>query len=167
MRRVIGVALAGALLLGAALPGEVSAWGGPRIGVFVGAGPFWWAPGFVAQPWPYFPRAYVYPPGVYYLGPYYSGPYYPPAYSYPPSVYVPPAYVPPAYVPPAIVQQTPRAYVQQNAGAAPAPPRYWYFCQDAEAYYPYVRECARGWTKVVPSSGGTVGAASQSGAEQD
>jgi hypothetical protein len=36
---------------------------------------------------------------------------------------------------------------------APAPPvqDYWYYCQDAGAYYPYVKECPGGWIKVVPS----------------
>jgi hypothetical protein len=157
MRRVMGVALAGVLLLGVALPGEVWAWGGPRVRVFVGAGPIWWAPGFVPRPWPYFPPAYVYPP-------FYPAPYYPPVYTYAPPVY---SYAPPVYVPQATVQQAPPAYVRQNPVAPPPQPRYWYYCQDAEAYYPYVKECPRGWKKVVPSSGGASGAAGQSGAEQD
>jgi hypothetical protein len=27
---------------------------------------------------------------------------------------------------------------------------YWYYCQPAEAYYPYVTECPSGWTLVLP-----------------
>ena len=27
---------------------------------------------------------------------------------------------------------------------------YWYFCQDPEGYYPYVKQCPKGWQKVVP-----------------
>jgi hypothetical protein len=162
MRRVMGVALAGVLLLGVALPGEVWAWGGPRVRVFVGAGPIWWAPGFVPRPWPYVPRAYVYPRRYYPPRYYYPGPYYPPVYSY-----APPVYVPPVYVPPAVVQQAPPAYAQQSAVAAPPPPQYWYYCQDAEAYYPYVKECPRGWTQVVPPSGLAGEAGSQSEAGQD
>lgn len=36
--------------------------------------------------------------------------------------------------------------------AAPAgPPQdYWYFCREANAYYPYVQQCAGGWQQVVP-----------------
>jgi len=26
----------------------------------------------------------------------------------------------------------------------------WYYCNDAKAYYPYVRECPSGWQRVVP-----------------
>ena len=36
--------------------------------------------------------------------------------------------------------------------AAPSPdnppPLYWYFCQDAAGYYPYVASCPGGWTRV-------------------
>jgi hypothetical protein len=28
---------------------------------------------------------------------------------------------------------------------------YWYYCPDAKAYYPYVKECPKGWMKVVPT----------------
>jgi hypothetical protein len=28
--------------------------------------------------------------------------------------------------------------------------QYWYFCQSAEAYYPYVTECPSGWMLVLP-----------------
>ena len=43
--------------------------------------------------------------------------------------------------PPLVIQQ------------APAPPQqaYWYFCQGAGAYYPYVKECPGGWMTVVPT----------------
>jgi hypothetical protein len=27
---------------------------------------------------------------------------------------------------------------------------HWYYCQPAEAYYPYVTECPSGWTLVLP-----------------
>lgn len=43
--------------------------------------------------------------------------------------------------------------------AAPAPststepaPSYWYYCPDTKAYYPYVRQCALPWQRVVPSA---------------
>lgn len=51
--------------------------------------------------------------------------------------------------PPVVIQQAPAEYIQQ----APAPPQqaYWYFCQGAGAYYPYVKECPGGWMTVVPT----------------
>jgi len=73
----------------------------------------------------------------YYPAPYYYPPYYPPAYAYPPVV----------------VQQQAPAYVEQNASAAPAKAApatgYWYYCADAKAYYPYVKDCPGGWQQVA------------------
>lgn len=68
--------------------------------------------------------------------PYYSPYYYPP---YPASV---------VYVP-----SQPTTYVQQDAPppAAASPQQgYWYYCSDARAYYPYVKECPGGWQRVSP-----------------
>ena len=78
------------------------------------------APGF----WPY---------------PYYA-PYYPPYYAYPAPVVVP---------------QSPPVYVERGdehaAAEDPAQGQgYWYYCADAKAYYPYVKQCAGGWQRVVP-----------------
>lgn len=28
---------------------------------------------------------------------------------------------------------------------------YWYYCQDPQGYYPYVKSCPGGWTRVVPT----------------
>lgn len=55
-----------------------------------------------------------------------------PRYAYPAPVY----YAPP---PP------PTVYVEQ-----PPPPAYWYYCPDAQAYYPYVQNCASAWQRVLP-----------------
>jgi len=35
----------------------------------------------------------------------------------------------------------------------PAGPQqgYWYYCKDANAYYPYVTSCPGGWTQVAPT----------------
>ena len=63
-----------------------------------------------------------------------------PAYPYPYPYYADP---------PVVVQQSPTEYLQQ-APAPPAAPQYWYYCQDARAYYPYVKECPAGWLQVVP-----------------
>src|SRR5207244_506409 len=34
--------------------------------------------------------------------------------------------------------------------AIPQQQGYWYFCQSANAYYPYVQQCPEGWQPVVP-----------------
>ena len=59
------------------------------------------------------------------------------------------SYYPYYAAPPVVVQPAPTTYIQQ----APAPPAqdYWYYCQKAGAYYPYVKECPGGWMQVVPS----------------
>jgi hypothetical protein len=51
--------------------------------------------------------------------------------------------------PPVVVPPAPTEYIQQ----APAAPQqsYWYYCQNAGAYYPYVKDCPGGWMQVVPS----------------
>jgi hypothetical protein len=64
-------------------------------------------------------------PGPYWWGP----PYYP--------------YYP--YDPPAVVVTQPSPVVQ-----VPAPPMYWYYCRQSNAYYPYVADCASGWEQVSP-----------------
>jgi len=55
----------------------------------------------------------------------------------------------PYYPEPVVIQQQPSVYVQ------PTPQReeqyYWYFCQDSNNYYPYVKKCPKGWLKVVPA----------------
>ena len=63
---------------------------------------------------------------------------YPYPYTYPYPVYSPP-----------VVQSAPPVYVEQ---AAPPQPQYWYYCQSAQAYYPYVRECPDGWMQVIPQA---------------
>lgn len=71
-------------------------------------------------------------------GPWYGAPaYYPAPYYYPPTVVVP--------------AQAP-VYVQEPSSQPPAPAaqNYWYYCPSSKAYYPYVRECAESWLRVVP-----------------
>ncbi len=70
-------------------------------------------------------------------------PLFPPAYYYPPPAY----YYPPAVVAP----PAPTAYVEQAVPqAAPDQSSWWYYCSDARAYYPYVKECPGGWQRVAP-----------------
>lgn len=74
-------------------------------------------------------------------------------YFYPSPVYpYPDPYIPPVVVeqqPPAIIQQAPPAATPSQPSAAAAPtPQYWYYCEPAGAYYPYVAACPSGWKKV-------------------
>lgn len=68
--------------------------------------------------------------------------------------YAPPSYYyPPPYYPPVIVERQPPVYIERPPAAAPAPTpqtAYWYYCNAAQGYYPYVKECPSGWSKVLP-----------------
>jgi hypothetical protein len=58
-----------------------------------------------------------------------------------------------AYYPPdAGALAGPPLYVEQgNAPFVPGQPAgYWYYCADAQAYYPYVMECAGTWQPIAP-----------------
>lgn len=140
--------LATALLLGATVSQSVFAQhrhfrGGPRIGVYIGA--------------PLLAYSFYRP----YYSPYYYQPYYyPPAY-YPPVVVAPAA--PPTYVEqsqfsqPQYSQQQYEAPMQQAPQTQPEPAQsgsqssnMWYYCNDARAYYPYVKSCPAGWQQVTP-----------------
>jgi hypothetical protein len=48
--------------------------------------------------------------------------------------------------PPVVIAPSPRVYVD-----APPPPVYWYYCDAAHAYYPYVQQCPGGWRAVTPT----------------
>jgi hypothetical protein len=94
-------------------------------------------------------------------GPYWGYPYYAPPVVVepaPPPVVVQPS-PPPVVVqpspPPAVVQApAPQVYVQPDDRAAHD--SYFYYCESAKAYYPNVKECPQGWTRVAPqpTSGG-------------
>ncbi|MFT4048199.1 MAG: OmpA family protein, partial [Solimonas sp.] len=65
-----------------------------------------------------------------YYGPYYYPyGYWGPYYDYPPTV---------VYQQPDVVVQAP-------------PTTYWYYCDSAKAYYPYVQQCPEGW-RAVPAN---------------
>lgn len=100
----------------------------PGVSTRVFIGPGYWGP------WWGWPR------------PYWSGYPYPYPYAYPSYAY-----------PPVIYQPQPQVYVQPSpAYADPAPPQtyYWYYCNDAQAYYPYVQQCPTAWVKVLPKPPG-------------
>ena len=78
--------------------------------------------------------------GVPFYAPYYASPYY--AY---PAYYPAPVYYPPA---PLVVQPSaPPVYVERG-DVVPEGAGTWYFCRESNAYYPYVKQCAGGWTRV-------------------
>ena len=73
--------------------------------------------------------------------------YYYPRYYYPPYYYYPRSRV--------YIEEEPPVYIQRNdtAAASTTPPAsYWYYCQNPQGYYPYVKECPGGWMKVVPQT---------------
>lgn len=82
-------------------------------------------------------RAYWGPRSIGGLGFYWGGPFVvgPPWYPY--------GYFSP---PPVIVQQQPPVYVEPEQRSD----HYWYYCQNSQGYYPYVKSCPDGWMKVVP-----------------
>jgi len=87
------------------------------------------------------------------IGPPYWGPYYAPPVVVepsPPPVVVqptpPPVVVQPA-PPPLVVQpQAPQVYVQPDDRAV----HDFYYCESAKAFYPNVKDCPQGWTRVAP-----------------
>ena len=78
------------------------------------------------------PRVFISPRVVVPFGAY-GRPYWEP-YPYPTVVMAPP----------------PQVYVEPT----PLPPQYWYYCDAAQAYYPYVQECPGEWRPVWPTPPG-------------
>jgi hypothetical protein len=75
------------------------------------------------------------------LGLNFGFPAYVPWYAYPAPVY---------YYPPAPVYMQPPAPTQyiERGDTAPEGPGTWYFCREANTYYPYVKHCPGGWSRV-------------------
>lgn len=63
-----------------------------------------------------------------------------------------PAFYPPLpyYPPDALATSEPPVYIELGTSAPDRPAGYWYYCADAQAYYPYVKECAGTWQPVAP-----------------
>ena len=83
-----------------------------------------------------------YNPGFFGPGPYgyrsygYADPFFRPYYAYPPTVIVP--------------SQSP-VYIQQQKPKITQPKtNYWYYCQEPEGYYPFIKKCPSGWLQVAP-----------------
>ena len=88
-----------------------------------------------------------------YLGPGFWGGYYP-YYGYGPYYYPPYYGYGPYYYPPAVatVPAQPQTYIEKGtAEEAPGSPSYWYYCREANGYYPYVKQCPGGWEQVNPT----------------
>lgn len=67
--------------------------------------------------------------------PAYGGPQYGPRYAPQPA---PPAVYGPTAPPPPVVEQR-------------LPAGYWYYCAEANAYYPQIQHCEGGWQQVAPN----------------
>lgn len=82
-------------------------------------------------------------------GPWWGGPWWwGPAYVYPyPYWYYPYAYAP---YPPASVEGS-SVYIQKPSGSSEQAEGYWYYCESAKVYYPYVDTCPEAWIKVPPA----------------
>lgn len=108
-------------------------YGGTRV--YIGGGVGWWGPGWWGRPGWWGPGWWGWPGwwGTGYWGYGWWGPPYP--------YYA---------APPVTVHPAPTTYIQQE----PTPPAdgYWYYCEKAKAYYPYVKDCPGGWMQVVPQS---------------
>ncbi len=55
------------------------------------------------------------------------------------------------YSPPVVVTTpSPPVYIEQGSAQAAPASNYWYYCQNPQGYYPYVKECPGGWQQVAP-----------------
>jgi hypothetical protein len=71
----------------------------------------------------------------------YGGSYYSPYYGgYPPAVVAVPV------TPPVYIQQTPPQPTAQQY-----PSGYWYYCNNPQGYYPYIKQCSSAWQPVNPT----------------
>jgi len=106
----------------------------------VWAGPGWWGPG-VWGPGVWGPG--VWGPGVWGPGVWSTGVWGPGVWGPGVAVVSSPQVV--------MVQSEPRVFVERDAPAAPASQgQWWYWCQSAQGYYPYVSTCSEGWRRVEP-----------------
>ena len=124
MKSLNAVLTLAVIALAATVSSSAFAWHGghARFGVYIGAPGYWYPP-------------YYYPP-------------YAPPYAYPPVVVAPPA--PQVYIEQGSVAPAATASQAPAQSQSTSPSNWWYYCADAKAYYPYVKECPAGWQKVAP-----------------
>lgn len=77
------------------------------------------------------------------VGVYFGGPIFWPGY-------YPAPYYGPYYNSTTVIAQPP-VYIEQAPGPAPtSSSNSWYYCNNPDGYYPYVKECPSGWQRVAP-----------------
>lgn len=76
--------------------------------------------------------------------------YFGPAWYWGPAYYYPPPYY---YYPPRPAE--PPVYIER---IDPAETGSWYYCEQGNGYYPYVKECPAGWRRVPASPPPSAGA---------
>lgn len=62
------------------------------------------------------------------------------------------------YPPVIAIPAPPTVYIEQSQATtySPSAPQttlqagYWYYCNDPEGYYPYIKQCTGGWQRVAP-----------------
>jgi hypothetical protein len=93
------------------------------------------------------PPHHHYPRSSVSLGFYFGDPWFPyyPYPPYPPRVYMPAPVIVTPPAPPVYIEQPPAP-----PAGVPLEPGYWYYCEEAKAYYPYVKQCPGGWQRVAP-----------------
>lgn len=52
-----------------------------------------------------------------------------------------------------VERETAPVYIERPI-APPPPAAYWYYCEAARGYYPYIAQCPGGWMRVVPQTPG-------------
>lgn len=77
--------------------------------------------------------------GFHFGAPYYWGPYWGPWWYHPAPYYYP--------GPTVVVPAQPTTYIEQGNESS----GWWYYCDTARGYYPYVKECPSGWQRVPPA----------------
>ena len=148
MKKIIFAVLAAvALLLASALSGY-AAGGSASVGANVRVGQAAWGGHAPSGAWGGHPSggwghhgggSHFFFSGSVVLGPWWPWyPYYP-YYSYYPYYYPAPAVA---------VGQQPQEYADSGQQQSD----YWYYCQNPQGYYPYVKSCPGGWMKVVPQT---------------
>jgi hypothetical protein len=81
--------------------------------------------------------------GFYVGSPFFFDPFYSWRFGYP-YPYYPPTIITVPSQPPVYIEQTPAPTRQYPAG-------YWYYCDNPQGYYPYVKHCPSGWQPVEPT----------------
>ncbi len=136
MKKVLSAVLVGAtLLIGSAAPSFAFGRGGGVHGGFHGGFHGGLRRGFHQGFHQGFPHRHVFIHNHVFIG----DPFWDPFWWGPPPVYA---------APPVVMQPSPPVYIQRPAPGSTD----WYYCQNPQGYYPYVKECPGGWLTVVPPS---------------